>query len=373
MLVQRRKWHGFTLVELLVVITIIGILIGMVMPAVQSARERARVMECSNKIKEITKAMLLFESGHNVLPVNWGGVPPAGWYPPSANPPSANSTASFDPDTGGPSTVGQSWQTMILPQLDSAVLYNQIAIAKDLNTQKVSGATDQTTGTTITNLTIAGTYLPIFVCPTDGSAHTSTNQLLDTGQPIAVTNYKASIGSNWDTAPVPPMPTAKMRSTQGRNNKTITSVPASNGATDPRDLCNGLICRGWRKNNNYPLFTTSMADIQDGTSATFAVGETLPQFCAFASWYWFNGSGATVSIPLNWVRNPSNVSGADLRQKTSDIPTRSGFMSMHSGGGNFSFCDGHVKFITENIDINTYLALGTIQGGDTVDPTTFSP
>jgi prepilin-type processing-associated H-X9-DG protein len=259
---------------------------------------------------------------------------------------------------------------MILPQLDNATLYSQIAFAKDLNAQKVSGAMTQssgtTTGTAISNMTVAGTYLPIFVCPSDNSPYTPTNQLLDTGQPIAVTNYKANLGSNWDTDPL--NSGQKVRSTQGRNNKTVTNVY---GATDARDLCNGIICRGWRKNNTYPFYKTSMADIQDGASLTFAVGETIPQFCAFAAWYGFNGSSATVSIPLNWIRNPGNIPAADLRQKITDVPTRSGFMSMHSGGGNFSFCDGHVKFIPETIDSITYRALGTIQNGDTVDPTTF--
>ncbi len=105
---HRRPLHGFTLVELLVVITIIGILIALLLPAVQAAREAARRMQCSNNLKQIGLAMHGYHEAHNILPY-------------------ASSKG------GGPTDVearGGVWTTMILPFMEMAGLYEQIDFNK---------------------------------------------------------------------------------------------------------------------------------------------------------------------------------------------------------------------------------------------------
>jgi prepilin-type N-terminal cleavage/methylation domain-containing protein/prepilin-type processing-associated H-X9-DG protein len=355
--------RGFTLVELLVVITIIGILIGLTLPAVQSARENAHRMQCANNVSQMCKAMLAFESSQRVLPVNWGGYAPSGWYPPGTVP-----VSSSNPDTGNSNTTGHSWQTMILPFIDQNNLYQQIVIAGKLSATKYK---DPTSNNPITNEMVAQTVLPIFKCPTDPAPNNIANQLLtlSSSPPPAVTNYKACIGSNWPIDPVSGSSTA-VRTSAGKNNKSITNV---GGATDMRDLCNGIVCRGWRANNNYPFYTTAMSDIQDGAGNTIAVGESLPMFCGYSSWYWFNGSSATVTIPLNYVLNRANVPNGDPTQSTDDWQHRDGFMSRHPTGANFGFCDGSVHFLSETIDTTIYRALGTIQGGEMVDTSVLGP
>lgn len=382
MLMHHEKRRGFTLVELLVVITIIGILISLTLPAVSSVRERGRMLQCSNNMREITKAMVAFESSHQIFPPNWGGYPPMGWYSPGttlANPPVSS------PDTGDQTKVrGNSWQTHILPNLDQANLFTQISLGEDLSDKDANIAKANT------NQTAAQTVLPIFRCPSDSAAGNLPNQVLTipaapTGTTIspypAVTNYKACIGSNWPFEPVNGLPSnsyythtsGQFRTTAGRNSYPLVVVSGSN---DLRDYCNGIMCRGWRSSNGSVFFTTSMSDIQDGASNTIAVGESLPLYCAYSSWYWFNGSSATVTIPINYVLNRSSLDEngnpiGDATQNSTDWKIRSGFMSRHPQGANFGFCDGSVHFLNENIDTATYRFLGSMQGGEVVDISSF--
>ena len=385
MLIHHEKRRGFTLVELLVVITIIGILISLTLPAVSSVRERGRMLQCANNMREITKAMVAFESSHQILPPNWGGYPPMGWYSPGIT---LTNPSTSTPDSGDQTKVrGNSWQTQLLPGLDQMNLYTQLSLGGDLADK------DPNISKQNLNQTVAQTVLPIFRCPSDSAANNLANQILTippsplgtTISPYpAVTNYKACIGNNWPNDPVPMLSTGTNPTYQhaygtamGRNHGTMSSStwtpPAAptGGDNDLRDLCNGIMCRGWRANNNYPLYTTAMSDILDGASNTIAVGESLPLYCAFSSWYWFNGSSATVTIPLNYLLNRANVPGGDPTQTASNTAwqTCSGFMSRHPQGANFGFCDGSVHFLSENIDTTTYRYLGSMQDGQTVDMT----
>ncbi|NIL97652.1 MAG: DUF1559 domain-containing protein, partial [Planctomycetales bacterium] len=132
--------HGFTLVELLVVITIIGILISMLLPAVQSARESARRTQCSNKLKQMGLALHSFHTTHK-------------HFPPGA----ANNQQPFGARTpGDPAQWGASWMVYIMPQLEMNVIAQKWTFADGHNDAPVQAVIGNTAGSP---------QFPAFRCP----------------------------------------------------------------------------------------------------------------------------------------------------------------------------------------------------------------
>jgi prepilin-type N-terminal cleavage/methylation domain-containing protein/prepilin-type processing-associated H-X9-DG protein len=125
--------HGFTLVEMLVVITIIGILIGMVMPSVQSAREAARRMQCGNNLRQLGLALYSYHSQYR-------SFPPAMMFPSGQN-------------AGTSSRFQKNWVIAILPYLDQTQLYRSFNLTKPISDP--------------VNREPRGTSLTVMLCPTD--------------------------------------------------------------------------------------------------------------------------------------------------------------------------------------------------------------
>ena len=116
----------------------------------------------------------------------------------------------------------------------------------------------------------------------------------------------------------------------------------------------------WRPTHKTPGGELAGEIAAIGSSVTtFAVGEADPEWCWHSWWYWFNGSTATAAVPLNHFRTPEDTDD--------DWFYNYAFASRHPGGAHFSYVDGHVKFTSEKIDLNTYRGLSTIQGGETVN------
>jgi len=146
---------------------------------------------------------------------------------------------------------------------------------------------------------------------------------------------------------------------------------ASAGTTGRNAYCqdgidngNGIICRGgYVMTSGSPSslpFTTYTADIRDGLSNTFSVGEALPQYCPWSIWYWFEGTSATCGIPMNYKSSmkPNSVL-TNWQQNCS-------FMSRHPGGANFGLCDGSGTFVNENMAPAIYQGMATIDGREQV-------
>ncbi len=331
---------GFTLVELLVVIAIIGILIGLLVPAVQSAVESGRRTSCINNLKQIGLATTQYETSQRQYPINWGvvgsvGVPTNGAIPSLAL-----------------SSSGTSWLTLILPYMDSRTLFDQIAVGQSM------GYTGNVNGISYNNPTASQTLVKTFICPSDPHP-TQFNG-------YGPTNYKACAGMNWTGF----QPFAASSGTRGRN-----SSPGNPTPTNGLDYGNGIICRGGGTNTSngavppaslspVPL-TTQNVDIRDGASKTFLAGESVPAWCPWSLWMWFDGSTATCGVPMNSYRflssptnNPMDPSFYSAWQYSYS------FMSKHVHGCNFAACDASVHFVSEEIDMNVYKALATIDGGE---------
>lgn len=324
-MLRRKSKPGFTMVELLAVMAIIGILISMLVPAVGAVRERARSLQCQSNLHNLGVAMLNYETTHQILPINW----------------------SPDRQLNTQNTKGHSWLTMILPQLENEVLFRKIKFGEKLSYKD--------TGTGKDNTFVAQQSIAVFRCPSDNHRGYLENQfLLSTmGSPmqLGVTNYKACAGSNWGSEVLTATGEKSVKFTKGRNAY----------QTDGRDRGNGIISRG----GNGVLYTTATSDIKDGTSSTFAAGEAVPLWDTYSAWYGWDNATATCGIPLNYEINRQQLRGSEDQSVTLRNRRRIDcFISRHSGGGNFGMCDGGAKWISSGIDYQAYRALGTIDAED---------
>ncbi len=314
--------RAFTLVELLVVIAIIGILIGLLLPAVQMVREAVRRASCANNIRQLTTAMQKYEARCGYFPINYG----------------------YRSSQGSGNLRGHSWLTMILNDLGENALEDKIAYGKPL------GYTLYSKDKVLikSNFTVAQDSVPTFTCPSDTHDGTMDLPLFASGGPVGVTNYKAVAGSNWAYGPF------KHRK-ENYNIRFGRSWKDYNGF----DRGDGIICRG-----ESGVITTTMAEVQrfDGNSNTLAIGEAVPEWCQWSAWYWHAGATATCAIPINY-QDPNNPV---RRENAHAFQVNYSFMSRHSGGANFGMCDGSGQFINEGIELRTYHDLATLDGREVI-------
>jgi prepilin-type N-terminal cleavage/methylation domain-containing protein/prepilin-type processing-associated H-X9-DG protein len=332
-MIRSRVRTGFTLIELLVVIAIIAILIALLVPAVQKVREAAARTQCTNNLKQLALACHNYHDVKKKLPSNYGccGTGSGHW----------------------------SWIAMILPYIEQSAIYDQGNIGAVNN---VGYPTTTLAASTVNGQPTMTVPIPMLRCPSD----IQSNQTLWTnradigggpnGQGCAVSNYKSCAGANWEWG-----------------NALWNPGWALPGASQQGlDQGNGVI---WRSNGpgasgniaGISEYQYSLPNITDGTSNTFMLGEDIPLYSAWCGcWSYANNTTGTVAIYLN--ANQTAGLGANLENDTNgDWGDNYGFASMHVSGANFAFCDAHVQFITNDINMTTtYRYLGTAQGGETI-------
>ncbi|MHC4399321.1 MAG: DUF1559 family PulG-like putative transporter [Planctomycetota bacterium] len=317
---RRRK--AFTLVELLVVIAIIGILIALLLPAVQAARESARKSHCLNNAKQLALGMQTYHDTFNMLPISCNLLAWSGW--------NVNNSGS------------RSWMQGVLPYIEQEPLANQIV--PGYGAQNSSTIPEKKA-----NYDVSMTVVSTFLCPSDSHADGRMGGRANAGGTRAITNYKACAGGNWawgDAA-------CRWRYNKGRWRNNWNGL----------DRGNGIICRNRdRRRENW----TRLRDVHDGQSNTFAVGEAVPAWCNHTYWWWFNGSTATCGIPLNYISNAiRNNPNNSLESRYTNWQNNYSFMSRHAGGGNFGLVDGSVHFVKDSIDIRLYRMLGQMDDMET--------
>ena len=231
-MIRRKTSAGFTLVELLVVIAIIGILVGLLLPAVQAARESARRMQCSNNLKQLGLALHNYHDSHKVFPLNMAGGGVRG---------GTNCTSGF-----------YSWLTYILPQIEQANIYNTIDFSVEMaDAGSCHNVFDASISASHVNAAAARVVVPTFLCPSDPAGHDNA-AAMGTSNP-ASDSYAGNAGwPSWSrgiggerSAPNAPY-----------NGLITLATPALNVPWHPR--------KGVR-----------FADVTDGLSNTTAISERL--------------------------------------------------------------------------------------------------
>jgi prepilin-type N-terminal cleavage/methylation domain-containing protein/prepilin-type processing-associated H-X9-DG protein len=304
---QRPPLHGFTLVELLVVITIIGILIALLLPAVQAAREAARRMQCTNNFKQ---AALALHGYHEAK----------GCFPPGVYNPKSTAYSS------APYFFG--WSVYILPYLELDNIYDLYTFSN------LIGYADKT-GTT-KNSTASATQVQCYLCPSDPTE----------GEGVTVST----------TASVPKM---GMTNICGVSDSTRYYYTVSDGNIFPSDFptIDGIFganvgCR--------------IADIKDGTTNTLMLGEVAGSGKGqYSSRFWASWNiGDFSDSPI--INGPTSLPGGATSFSIKTI----GFSSFHGNGCNFAMADGSVAFVSQNTEDAVMKALATRDGGNKKNYTT---
>ncbi|MBX3421547.1 MAG: DUF1559 domain-containing protein [Pirellulaceae bacterium] len=324
MTLHRRK--AFTVVELLVVITIIGILVGLLLPAVQAAREAGRRTQCSNNLRQVGLAVHLFHDAHN-------GLPPQATYTP------------------GGTFSGYSVHARILPHIEQGNLHSRVDFVIGYAAQP----------------DICKTKIPSYRCASDPMEGTR----MDGGVEFYPTNYGFGIGT-W----------LGLDTQTGQGGDGAFGYNMTHSFAAIIDGLSNTVCAADVKS-----FTPALLDGGSPGSPFTPPPESPAEVVAFGGTFdpnyghtqWVTGrtlqSGLTTTFPPN-TKVPYTIAGITYdvdftSARVSPTAPRHGYRvvtarSFHFGGVNVLMIDGAVRFVTNNISQATWRALGTRAGGEVV-------
>ena len=307
-----RRRDGFTLVELLVVIAIIGILVSLLLPAVQTAREAARRIQCINNLKQVALAMHNYHDRSRQFPLGYGVLRP-GTY-----------------GSGSPSGVEWPWCIRLLADMEHAALFDQVRW--DLNPGQ--GMPEV--------LRVVGATIPSFLCPTDPGASNKWNGDGACTGNARWTYGRISYGGNFGIGPMEGPVPPRIEGIMGHNSG-LRMAQIEDGTSNTAmisELVSGIGCtiRGVHSYDEGPVY------MHDRSPNSVQPDEV--RWC---------GKEDAPSAPCIVISQQNMV-----------IHTT---RSAHPGGVNTALCDGSVRFINESQDLPVWHALGTPSGAEVVGDT----
>jgi prepilin-type N-terminal cleavage/methylation domain-containing protein len=308
---------GFTLVELLVVITIIGILIALLLPAVQAAREAARRAQCTNNLKQLALAVHGYHDSYQVFPaskIQYGADPYKDLLMP--------------------------WTVAILPYAEQKALY-------DLWDSSVSASA---LGKNNGNQKVRQSCLKLFTCPSD-----------QVRPGLLVASFSSS----------EPMAPGSYRGVSGRSYGWYKDCPDKCGTFDWSEEYKPLADNariGWRGPLHIvhrQVYHDSIANVRDGTSNTLLIGEfhlpeTRRDWGNF--WAWSGVTGVVMNNSWN-LRAPMDFTQCE--KEWPNYKCNRSWGAYHPGALNWALADGSVRFIGSTVDLELLMGLASIAGNET--------
>jgi prepilin-type processing-associated H-X9-DG protein len=316
------------MIELLVIISILGVLIALILPAVQKVRETANRMQCANNLKQFSLACTQYH-------MERGAYPPGGLCLPN----DANwSNLDWNANKG-------TWLVYTLPYMDQEPVYQRIPNLKVPYFNSIGAA--ERAG-------VLPHHFAALRCPSDSFAPAGP-----------YSNYAGSLGPQCldDKCGFNPFAQYCNKPAWGyKSSKEDASTPILS-------LTRGTFARGGAK--------ISLSDVSDGASCTLLLGEGLPaevNHMRDTSWYTLYGTQTlSTIIPINYPISATDQSwcGSESAGPAHSMTNNNvswGFKSRHPGGANFSFADGAVRFLSQGIDHKLYQLLGCRDDGQFVSP-----
>jgi prepilin-type N-terminal cleavage/methylation domain-containing protein/prepilin-type processing-associated H-X9-DG protein len=333
---------GFTLVELLVVIAIIGVLVALLLPAIQAAREAARRMQCANNLKQIGLACLNYETARKVFP----------------------SGVETDAASGGSTRVFSGWTREIMDYSENPALK---AMYKPENSNPPVSVIDPAAQA------FRETEVPMYTCPSDF--------------PMELSRPHSGPGTTIELRP------GSYRGNAGRGNGDVTwylyediPTPGAVGTGGIHDGWRGPLHAVVRKGGvQHWLQKEPLKAITDGTTKTMLAAESTNVFAPRRTFWAYTYGNGVLSQPTpyagsllgDWCRcSPSGAAGTSATEcpqgasgvtyGTSNRACMSGWFSGHPSGMNMVMCDGSVDFMSWDTEMDVFIVKGSIADGDIV-------